>query len=103
VAGRQRGTVDRARSCGAGDLGIEGLVPVANHQDHARPQGGDVAVVLLQSGHGGVVGIGDRIQSLARLDLVMDHGAGGVAGRTAGRAVRRAVCCGRVGCGVVMF
>ena len=49
------------------------LAGIVDYQNHAGTQGGYVAVVLPESAYGGVVGIGDRIESLSRLDFVMDN------------------------------
>ena len=46
---------------------------VAHDQDHPGAQDGDVAVGLLEGGDGGLVGIGDRVESLARLYFVVDN------------------------------
>jgi len=42
-------------------------------QDHAGPQDSDVAVVALESGDGGLVGSGDRIERFPGLHLVAKH------------------------------
>jgi hypothetical protein len=50
------------------------LAGVVDDQDHSWTQGGDVAVVVLQCGDSGFVGVGDGVERLALLDLVMHHG-----------------------------
>ena len=77
---------------GAG--GLAALVAVADDQNHSRPQGCDIPVVVLQGGNCGVVRAGDRIQGFALLDLVMlhrgmDNCAGSFFGRPVGRPVGR--------------
>jgi len=71
--------------------GLSALVPAADDQNHSRPQGCEIPVVVLQGGDGSVVRVGDRIQGFALLDLVTLHGgmncAGSFFGRLAGRAV----------------
>src|SRR5580692_12093512 len=49
------------------------LAGIVDDQNHARPQRGHVAVIVLESGHGGVVGVGNRVQRLPSLHLVMDY------------------------------
>ena len=54
-----------------------GLVGAVDDQDHAGAQGCDILVVVLQGGNRRVVGVCDRRQGLAALDLVMPHGGMG--------------------------
>ena len=65
------------------------LANVVDDQNHSRPQNRDVAVVLLEGRHGGVVGTGNRVERLARLHFVMKNarsGRGGLSLRVAGRS-----------------
>ena len=43
------------------------------HQDHPGPQRGNILVVALEGGDGGFIGCGNRIQSFARLHLVVQN------------------------------
>ena len=45
-------------------------LPARNDQDHSRAQDGNVAVRFFQSRDGGVVGVGDGVQSLSGADFV---------------------------------
>src|SRR5208282_2449128 len=79
AAPRARRPRDSRQDAGAtlsGNTGLAELVGAADDQDHARPQGCDILVVVLESGNGGVIGVGNRIQGLAGLDLVMDYSTG---------------------------
>src|SRR5208283_6729 len=53
-----------------------GSAHVADDKDHAGAQDGDVAVGLLEGGNSGLVGVGDRVEGLARLYFVMDDCGG---------------------------
>ena len=58
-------------------------------QDHPRPQGCDIPVVVFQGGDGGVVRAGDGIQGFAALDRVtLDRGTGTDASRFGGGGLR---------------
>src|SRR5690348_16837037 len=50
---------------------------VVDDQDHAGAESGDFAVVFLERRHGGVVGIGNRIEGLAGLHSVANELSGG--------------------------
>ena len=56
----------------------DGLPARFDDQDHAGAEHGDITVVALEGGDGGLVGGGNRVESFAAFHLMAEHG--GLAG-----------------------